>query len=319
MSNLKIGLVGGGRWGKNIVRTIMEEIPQLTIHRFITSNSAWRDAVGGHCYLSQNWRDLLHCGDIDAVILAVPSSMHYQIASEFIKADIPLMMEKPMVLNSGEAASLCQLAEMKKSIVRVDHIDLHNEAINHVYLSQVLGSKITRLEGSIGASYERRSEITPLWEYSPHFIAVALLFAESQLVKLRASSYPSEIKRVGHELIKLEMFFENDFSAEFIVGNGMIKKTRRMKLRASENTFIFDDQLENRLFDEESSGRLIPVANVSRERPLTSAIKSFSSAVLRGQPDFNDVFIGRDIVRILELATDSLSRGGTDILIDLNR
>jgi predicted dehydrogenase len=316
MSNLKIGLVGGGRWGKNIVRTILEEIPQLTIHRFITSNSAWKDAIGGDCHLSQNWVDLLDCGDIDAVILAVPSSMHYQIASEFIKADIPLMMEKPMVLNSGEAASLCQLVEMKKSIVRVDHIDLHNEAINHVYLSQVLGNKITRLEGSIGASYERRSEITPLWEYSPHFIAVALQFAESQLVKLRASSYPSEIKSVGHELVKLEMFFENDFSAEFIVGNGMIKKTRRMKLRALENTFIFDDQLENRLFNEGSSGRLIPIANVSREKPLTSAIKSFRSAVLRGQPDFNDVFIGRDVVRILELATTSLSRGGADIFID---
>jgi len=316
MRPLKLGLIGGGRWGKNIVRTILEEIPEINIHYFITGNPAWKDIVGERCVYSKNWRDLLLCGDVDAVMLAIPSSMHYEVASEFIKANIPLMMEKPMVLNGREAEALCQLAESKKPIVRVDHIDLHNAAINYVYSKQILGNEITSLDGHIGASYERRREITPLWEYSPHFIAVALQFANSKLIKLQASPHPSEIKIFGHELVKVEMFFESGFYAKFIVGNGMLNKTRRMRLIGSKNIYLFDDQLENRLFEEDLEHKLLPVSNISMEKPLTSAIKSFGMAVRRGAPDFDDLYIGRNVVRILELATKSLNRGGATIYAD---
>ena len=316
MRPLKLGLVGGGRWGKNIVRTILEEIPEINIHHFITGNPAWRDVVSQKCVFSKNWKDLLLCSDIDAVMLAIPSSMHYEVASEFIKANIPLMMEKPMVLNGKQAEALCELGELKKPIVRVNHIDLHNAAINYVYSKQILGNKITSLDGYIGASYERRSEITPLWEYSPHFIAVALQFANSKLIKLQASSYPSEIKSPGHELVKVEMFFEGGFFAKFIVGNGMLKKTRRMRLAGLKKIYVFDDQLESRLFEEDFEHELLPVPNVSMERPLTSAIKSFGLAVKRGAPDYDDLYMGRNVVRILELATISLNRGGATIFVD---
>lgn len=316
MRPLKLGLVGGGRWGKNIVSTILEEIPEINIHRFITGNPIWRDVVGQRCVFSENWKDLLFCGDIDAVMLAIPSSMHYEVASEFIKANIPLMMEKPMVLNGKEAEALCQLGESKKPIVRVDHIDLHNAAINYVYSKQKLGNKITSLDGYIGASYKKRKEITPLWEYSPHFIAVALQFANSKLVKLQASPYTSEIKSSEHELVKVEMFFESGFFAKFIAGNGMLNKTRRMRLVGSKKTYLFDDQLENRLFEEDLEHELLPVPNISMERPLTSAIKSFGLAVTKGVPDFDDLYMGRNVVRILELATTSLNRGGATIFAD---
>jgi predicted dehydrogenase len=313
MKPLKVGLVGGGRWGKNIVRTILEEIPEINIHRFVTGNPIWRDVVGQRCVFSENWKDLLFCGDIDAVILAIPSYMHYEVASEFIKANIPLMMEKPMALNRKEADALCELGELKKPIVRVDHIDLHNAAINYVYLQHVSGNKILSIDGLIGASYEKRAEITPLWEYSPHFIAVALQFAKSRLIKLQASFYPSEIKSSEHELVKVKMFFENGFFAKFIVGNGMLKKTRRMRLVGSKKIFLFDDQVNNRLFTEELAQDLLPVPNISNERPLTSAIKSFGLAVSKGKPDFDDLYMGQNVVQILELATTSLNRGGTTI------
>lgn len=69
---------------------------------------------------------MLRGADLDAVYLAVPNSLHYQLAAMALESGRHVIVEKPMASNDREAAALCALARAKDLCLF--------EAISTVYL-----------------------------------------------------------------------------------------------------------------------------------------------------------------------------------------
>jgi predicted dehydrogenase len=65
---------------------------------------------------------------VDAVSIAVPTKLHYQVAADFLKHNTHTLVEKPFTPDLKEADSLIRMAKKNKLILQVGHIERFNSA-----------------------------------------------------------------------------------------------------------------------------------------------------------------------------------------------
>ena len=122
IENQNIAVVGGGYWGKNLIRNYYE----LGNLRLIcdSSDTILENYSGQYKGIESciAFNDVLSNDNIDAVVIATPAESHYQLAREALLADKHVYVEKPLVLYEKEASRLIQLANEQKRILMVGHL-----------------------------------------------------------------------------------------------------------------------------------------------------------------------------------------------------
>lgn len=91
---------------------------------------------------------------VDAVSVAVPTSLHHQVASECLRRGIDVLLEKPIAGTLAEADALIRLARRHRRILQIGHIERFNPAIQEL-------KKILSAEETIGLQVERLSPYDP--------------------------------------------------------------------------------------------------------------------------------------------------------------
>ena len=69
--------------------------------------------------------------NLDLAIVATPTSTHYNIARFFLNKGVPVLVEKPLTSALGEADSLIRIAQKRKVLLFVGHIERYNNAYIH--------------------------------------------------------------------------------------------------------------------------------------------------------------------------------------------
>ncbi len=72
-------------------------------------------------------RELL--GRVDAVSIAVPTPLHFQVAQDFLERGVHVLVEKPITTTVAEAQALIDLAARKRCVLQVGHLERFNPAI----------------------------------------------------------------------------------------------------------------------------------------------------------------------------------------------
>ena len=120
---IKIGVIGCGYWGPNIIRnfseidsTDMAYICDLDRSRLQAISKSYPAAK-----ITDNYQDMLADKEIDAVVITTPVDAHYTLAKESLLAGKHVLIEKPMVGSVGEAEELVRIAEQNNKVLMVDH------------------------------------------------------------------------------------------------------------------------------------------------------------------------------------------------------
>jgi len=112
MKKLKVGVIGTGRLG-SIHARIYKENPACVLAAVCDTDQARMEqasqnfAVCGFLDYSQ----LL--GKVDAVSIAVPTSLHHKVALFFLEHSIPALVEKPFTATLREADNLINFTTTK--------------------------------------------------------------------------------------------------------------------------------------------------------------------------------------------------------------
>jgi len=120
---MRVGVIGLGSMGRNHAR-IVNEIANLVAVCDERLEAMVGMPVGG----STNYIDLLR-EDIDAIIVATPTSSHYTIAMGVIEAGINVLVEKPLAANIEDAQALVHAARVNDVFLATGHIERFNPAI----------------------------------------------------------------------------------------------------------------------------------------------------------------------------------------------
>src|SRR5690349_13329892 len=109
MTRLRIAVVGVGHLGQHHAR-ILAGFPDVELVGVADSDSGRALAVAQRCGTRGYDRFEPLLGRVDAVSVATPTSCHHQVASEFLRRGVPVLVEKPMCLTVAEADELIALA-----------------------------------------------------------------------------------------------------------------------------------------------------------------------------------------------------------------
>jgi len=74
--------------------------------------------VGTRAYTS--YREILEM--VDAVSIAVPTNLHYEVAKDFLEKGVGVLLEKPMTTTLSEADKLIRIAKEKGAVLQIGHL-----------------------------------------------------------------------------------------------------------------------------------------------------------------------------------------------------
>jgi predicted dehydrogenase len=207
---MKIGVIGAGNWGKNLVRNLSDLGVLAGVADAVPQNCENAQLIQPEVAVYESHTEMLADG-FDAVAIATPAHTHYAIAKEAMEAGCDVFIEKPMTLDPSEAEALVKLGEEMEKVVMVGHLLLYQPAID--YLKKALE------RGDIGQVYtlhQRRSKQgraraveNVLWSFGVHDVAVLLYLA---------GQAPTEVQVSGH--CGLQQGIEDDTYLHLTFPNG---------------------------------------------------------------------------------------------------
>ncbi len=119
MKQLKIGILGTGRWGRNHVRGLTTLGQEVYIY---DKNSEQMEKVAQefNCKTASSIEEIFSI--CDAVTVVTPSNTHYEIVKSCLNAGKHVLVEKPLALNSKHVRELLELAMDRKLILATGHV-----------------------------------------------------------------------------------------------------------------------------------------------------------------------------------------------------
>ena len=307
---IRLGLVGAGRWGRNFVTTI-GALPDVRLAWIADSNPLVAAEFTPICPVHGTWAEAMATGGVDGVIVATPAPYHGELVRDALAAGLPVLVEKPLTANLAEAQDLLVFAEAAGLTVWVDHTHLFAPAYGRLKsLARDMGP-IRGIVSTGGRWGPFRASTPVLWDWGPHDVALCLDMAGSAPTGIAAErvNWRETPEGLG-EILTLSLEFPEGFRAEIEVGNIFPEKRRRFEVQFDEAALIFDDTAEHKLFRRsEADGvpiyETIPVAG---EKPLIYAVLGFVHALRSGISDLGPLRLGVSVVEVLAACEELLAR-----------
>ena len=303
---IRLGLIGVGAWGINYVKTV-ENIYGMEIDLIACKNLKNKSYLQDIYRVVDSWQEVIKCPRIDGIIIASPPSTHFEIAAEAIKNKKQLIIEKPITLNSHEAKILLELSVENKINVKVNHIYLYHPM--YIFLKKYIQQKkdlnsIITLSGNFGPF---RQDVSPLWDWAPHDLAMCLDLIGEIPSKIEAKYNKLEFtsKKIKSNIFT-KLCFSNNKYAELEFGNLMKSKKRFMKLNFANGSYIFDPirykyiQKENNFQLEKIVQKEITEDISFEDTPLEVLLKDFMKDIKKNRFKIYDLKLSVNVIKIIE-------------------
>lgn len=122
MHKAKIGVIGLGGVAQLVHLPNFTKIPNADVTAVAETNKNRLRTIADKFGIKQiynNHKDLLDKADVDAVIIATPTSTHKEIAIDCLNAGKDVLVEKPMARSFQEAKQIVDAAKKNKKILMV--------------------------------------------------------------------------------------------------------------------------------------------------------------------------------------------------------
>jgi len=329
-----VGIIGAGYWGPNLVRNFAT-LPQCQLKVVCDQDRQVLDRLRPlypQLYLSLDWREVLSWPEIQAVVIASPTSTHYEMALEALKKGKDVFVEKPLASTVAEAERLSAEAERRDRILMVGHLMLFHPALAR------LKELIDQGElGEIFYLYFRRVNLgkirkneNALLSFAPHDISMALylLGAEPTEVWARGEAY---VQPDVEDVVFLNMNFPGKVMVHIHVSWLDPHKRRELTVVGSKKMAVFNDISTTEPIRVYDKGILEPgtyvsygdslgvrigdiwIPRVDMQEPLRLECLHFLECVEKRKQPLTDGRHGIQVVRVLEKAQQSLKRKGVPI------
>ena len=197
MKPLRVAVIGAGHLGKIHARLAagLEDIELVAVCDLVEGA---RNAVAqeANTRAVADYRSLV--GEIEAAIIATPTTYHHAVGMELLGCGIPLLVEKPLALTAAEATDLVTLARQKGVTLQVGHVERFNPALTAV-AADVRDPKYIEAHRTSGYTF-RSTDIGVVMDIMIHDLDVVLSLAKSEVVDVQALGHfrPRRSRRYGY-------------------------------------------------------------------------------------------------------------------------
>src|SRR5262245_42499413 len=116
MKRLRLAVVGVGHLGKEHAR-VLSQLPEVELVGVADVHAEQAQAVARRCGTRPftDYRPLLT--QVDAAVVAVPTSEHAAVAADFLRRGVALLVEKPLAPDLAQAEHLVELARAHGAVL----------------------------------------------------------------------------------------------------------------------------------------------------------------------------------------------------------
>ncbi len=321
---MKIGIIGAGNWGINLVRNFCKILGTQNI---IVSDSDKQklalvetEYTGIKTFLDPD--KIISNNEVKAVVISTPAETHYEIAKKALLSGKHVFVEKPLALEVEKAEELVHIAKDSELTLMVDHLLVYHpvvckikELIDKGDLGQIYYLYSQRLNLGVVRSREN-----VLWSLGPHDISVFLYLLNDFPSRIEASGgiYVQESKKI-EDAVFLHLNFSSGIDANAHLSWLDPHKTRRITIVGDKKMIVFDDmEPRNKLaiFDKgvewtEKGGISVRYGDICLPsiplyEPLKAACEHFIHCVETGERPKSDGNRGIEVLKVLRKAQVSL-------------
>jgi len=287
MSALRTAVIGVGYLG-NFHAQKYTAIPDVELVGVVDSDQGRAAeiaaALGTKPY--GNHRDLI--GLVDAVSVVVPTQFHHSVARDFLSAGVHVLIEKPITVTIAEADELIAIAEERKAVFQVGHLERFNPAM--VALEEVLHEPLFIESVRIAPFKPRGTDVNVVLDLMIHDIEIIQHIVKSPVERVDAIGAP--VFTGEEDIANARILFESGCVANVTASRISLKSERKMRIFQRNAYITLDFQNRKVLVAQKGSGELFPgVPNVKVDErelgqadALRSEIESFIAAIRQGTP-----------------------------------
>jgi predicted dehydrogenase len=241
---IRIGVIGYGYWGPNLVRNFAETagaqlacVSDLRPERLKLVQARY-PAVK----VTTNHSELLDDPAVDAVAIATPVSTHFQLALAALRAGKHVFVEKPLASTGEEVQRLIDAAQKADRILMVDHTFVYTGAVRKI--REVIDT------GTLGDIYYYDStrvnlglfqhDIDVIWDLAVHDLSIMDYVIPQRAVAVSATGL-SHVAGGKENIAFLTLFFGGPLIAHIHVNWLAPVKIRRTLIGASKQMIVYDD------------------------------------------------------------------------------
>ncbi|HDZ00179.1 MAG TPA: Gfo/Idh/MocA family oxidoreductase [Nitrospirae bacterium] len=327
---IKVGVIGYGYWGPNVVRNFcsQENVQVTSVCDKDLSRLKPVKKMYPAIELIYDYHDIIDSNEIDAIAIVTPVSTHYELAKKSLQNGKHVFVEKPFTATVAQAEELIGLAEKKNLKIMVDHTFLFTGAVKKI--RQVID------EGVLGDIYYYDStrvnlglfqhDVNVIWDLAPHdFSVMDYLIDEKPLaVNATGKSHVSEYEDVAY----ITAHFQNNIIAHFNVNWLSPVKVRSTLLGCQKKMLVWNDvnvdekikiydkgvkvKKRESIYDLLVSYRSgdIWTPKVEQQEALGLETEYFVDCIVNDNTPINDGHAGLQVVKMLNACDKSLKNNG---------
>ncbi len=124
---MRISVIGTGHLG-SIHAKLLTQHDGVTLAAIVDPDAA-RGPQVAELYATTWYSSMAHMPDVDAVIIASPTSTHYDVVQKCLSRGFHCFVEKPATATYEQAVDLLQLAAQSDRVIQVGHVERFNPAV----------------------------------------------------------------------------------------------------------------------------------------------------------------------------------------------
>jgi predicted dehydrogenase len=336
---LRIGVVGYGEWGPNHVRNF-QSFPNVRVAGVADSR---RDRLTKACEhhpgirTFTDYRELIGSGDLNALVVATPTSTHAAIVEDALDAGLHVLCEKPLCSSVADAQRLVARTGNGGPLLMVGHVFLFNAGVlrlrqlvkdNALGTVRYLSCRRTNL-GPI------RNDVNAVWDLASHDISIANFLLDAM---------PLDVSAVGQAYLQppvqdvafITLRYPNDVLAHIHVSWLDPVKVREITTVGDAKMAVWDDLssvgpvrifdkgvVRTRTYSDFGEFQLlaregdVTIPRVVMEEPLRVQARHFLHAIAGAGDGLSDARFGLGVVKVLAAADASIAGGGVPVRVDV--
>jgi predicted dehydrogenase len=249
-------------------------------------------------------------GKVDAASVAVPTPLHYAIARELIEAGVHVLVEKPLTDSEETGRELTNLAETRKTVLQVGHIERFSSAYRT--LSSIISEPLYFESYRIAPWKNRGVEVDVILDLMIHDIDMIIGLVASPVAQVDAVGTPVLGKRI--DIGNARITFESGCVANVTASRVSYKTERKMRVFA-RNQYLSCDLGEGkingyRLKGDPMTDGLAAIAaetyEIEKQDSLANEIDAFLDCVSKGEKPVVDGWAGCEALRVASMINESI-------------
>lgn len=298
---LRLAVIGVGHLGRHHARILstMEGVTLSAVVDTLPERAAEIASVSNTRALT-DYRDLI--GEVDAVVVAVPTELHAEVAVPFLDRGTAVLVEKPMSRSIADADRMLAAARASGAMIAVGHTERHNPAVA-VALRLVNAPRFIEVH-RLSAFPDRSLDIDVVFDLMIHDLDVILAIVKSEVTSIEAVGVP--VLTPKYDIANVRLRFASGCIANITasrISKDRVRKIRFFQPDAYLSVDYASQEVEGwRLVRKEPrpdiQGGAIPV---ERDEPLRRELADFVKAVRDRSAPLVDGEAGR---RALVLAAE---------------